>query len=132
MFGLRRQTLDAKGMVRGRDLQVLVGAGDAHNEAAWKRRLPELLRFLLPLTDGPNRLLLSHQGAPHAQIAWQAGDVTVQVPALRGFGYALQSKTDLTAPLWISSGEVPATDPWGTLQFSNSASGRSFYRVQIH
>ena len=123
--------LDDKGMVRGRDLQVLVGAGDGHNEAAWKRRLPELLRFLLPVTDGPNRLLLAHHGAPRAQIAWQAGDVTLRIPALRGFGYALQSKTDLNAPAWATSGETPATDPWGLLQFSNSASGRGFYRVQI-
>lgn len=123
--------LDAKGMVRGRDLQVLVEAGEAHNEAAWKRRLPELLRFLLPVTDGPNWLLLSRHGAPRAQLAWQAGDVTVQVPALRGFGYTLQTKTDLNSPAWISSGETPSTDPWGVLQFSDSASGRSFYRVQI-
>jgi len=124
-------TLDGKGMVRGRDLQVMVGAGDAHNEAAWKRRLPELLRFLLPVTDGPNRLLLAHHGAPRAQIAWQAGEAIVQVPALRGFGYGLQTKTDLSAPAWTSSGETPAADPWGFLQFSNSASGRSFYRIQI-
>ena len=124
-------TLDSKGMVRGRDLQVMVGAGDEHKEAAWKRRLPELLRFLLPVTDGPNRLLLAHHGAPRAQIAWQLGGATVQVPALRGFGYSLQTKTDLGAPAWTSPGETPATDPWGALQFSNSASGRSFYRVQI-
>ena len=124
-------TLDGKGMVHGRDLQVMVGAGDAHNEAAWKRRLPELLRFLLPVTDGPNRLLLTHHGTPRAQIAWQAGEATVQVTALRGFGYSLQTKTDLNAPAWAPSGETPATDPWGVLQFSNSASGRSFYRIQI-
>jgi len=55
----------------------------------------------------------------------------VQVTALRGFGYSLQTKTDLNAPAWAPSGETPATDPWGVLQFSNSASGRSFYRIQI-
>jgi predicted alpha/beta superfamily hydrolase len=124
-------TLDGKGMVRGCDLQVMVGAGDEHNEAAWQRRLPELLRFLLPVTDGPNRLLLAHHGAPSTQIVWQSGTAIVQVPALRGFGYGLQTKTDLSAPGWTSSGETPAIDPWGVLQFSNSASGRSFYRIQI-
>jgi hypothetical protein len=126
------ETLDAKGMVRGRDLQVMVGAGDAHNEAAWKRRLPELLRFLLPVTDGPNELLLAHRGTPAARAVWADGAVDVTVPTLRGFRYELQAKTNLTDLSWNPLTEVLATNPWSEMTLPDtSADQRKFYRVRI-
>jgi predicted alpha/beta superfamily hydrolase len=125
-------SLDSKGMVRGRDLQVLVGAGDAHNETAWKRRLPDLLRFLLPVTDGPNELLLAHRGTPAAQIALASGAIDVKIPALRGFRYELLGKTNLADPTWNPLGEIHATDPWSDLILPDTPSDpRKFYRVFI-
>jgi predicted alpha/beta superfamily hydrolase len=125
-------TLDGKGMVRGRDLQVMVGAGEGHNEAAWKRRLPDLLRFLLPVTDGPNELLLAHEGTPAVQIAWANGKADIVVPASRGFRYDLQAKTNLADPTWSTLGEILATDPWSELSLSDTpAEPRKFYRVRI-
>ena len=125
-------TLDDKGMVRGRDLQVMVGAGDQHNEAAWKRRLPGLLRFLLPVTDGPNALLLAHHGVPSTRLVWQSDTATVQIPAWRGFRYELRSKNTLDDISWTPATEFLARDPWSILHFTNNPSGdRKFYRVHI-
>jgi len=42
-----RDTLTAKGFVLGEDLHYVLGAGQAHNEAAWAARAPNALRFLL-------------------------------------------------------------------------------------
>ncbi len=128
------ETLDAKGMVRGRDLQVMVGAGDAHNEAAWSRRLPELLRFLLPVTDGPNALLFSENGIPRAALAMEGGAATVRVSSLRGWRYELRGKENLTDAAWAPMSDQRANDPWGTMIFTpatpTNASSR-FFRVQI-
>ena len=125
-------TLDSKGFARGRDLQVMVGAGDAHNEAAWRRRLPGLLRFLLPVTDGPNELLLWHQGTPASRIGWVNGRIDVTVPASRGFRYELQGKSNLADPTWTSLGEIRATDPWSDLGLPDTpAESRKFYRVRV-
>lgn len=128
------ETLDAKGMVRGRDLQVMVGAGDAHNEAAWKRRLPDLLRFLLPVTDGPNSLLLAENGAPSAAIAMESGTVSVQIPAFRGWNYELRGKSGLTDPAWTQLANQRPADPWGTVAFQHAVSTNAlqqFFRVYI-
>lgn len=128
------ETLDAKGMVRGRDLQVMVGAGDEHNEAAWKRRLPELLRFLLPVTDGPNSLLLAENGASSAAIAMESGTVSVQIPAFRGWRYELRGKTNLTDPAWSPLADQRPADPWGTIAFQPAVSTNApqqFFRVYI-
>lgn len=126
-------TLDSKGMVRGRDLQVMVGAGDAHNEAAWRRRLPSLLRFLLPLTDGPNHLLFSQVGTPTAHGAFAAEDFVVSVPALRGFHYDVEAKGSLDGPAaWQPITSQVATDPWSVLMFPNTVQDtQRFYRIGI-
>jgi predicted alpha/beta superfamily hydrolase len=42
-----RAVLRAKGYVEGIDLHFVVERGGEHNEAAWRRRLPDALRFLL-------------------------------------------------------------------------------------
>jgi hypothetical protein len=41
------QLLRQKGYRDERDLRYVVEAGGEHNEAAWARRLPDALRFLL-------------------------------------------------------------------------------------
>jgi predicted alpha/beta superfamily hydrolase len=127
------ESLDGKGMVRGRDLQVMVGAGDAHNEAAWRRRLPDLLRFLLPMTDGPNALLLAQVGLRSAHITWQSGEVVVQVPALRGWRYELVGKDALTDAVWVPVADRFATDPWSLLGLPDFPEAtEKFYRVRTH
>jgi enterochelin esterase-like enzyme len=39
--------LRRKGYVEGADLRYVVETQGEHNEAAWRRRLPDALRFLL-------------------------------------------------------------------------------------
>ena len=126
------RVLADQGLVHGRDWQVMVGVGDAHNEAAWKRRLPDLLRFLLPATDGPNPLLLAHHGAPSARLAWQAGTATVQVPAWRGFRYELRGKSNLGDPVWNPLTNRTTADPWSMLDLPDiTPAAAKFYRVHI-
>jgi predicted alpha/beta superfamily hydrolase len=43
-----RDALIATGWVLGEDLSYFEDVGAAHNEAAWARRVPEILRFLFP------------------------------------------------------------------------------------
>jgi predicted alpha/beta superfamily hydrolase len=43
-----RELLLQRGMVLERNLRYLLARGDAHNEHAWRRRLPGYLEFLLP------------------------------------------------------------------------------------
>jgi predicted alpha/beta superfamily hydrolase len=43
-----RNALIRKGYVLGKSLLYVEAEGDAHNEAAWARRLPNALRYLLP------------------------------------------------------------------------------------
>jgi len=128
------ETLDAKGMVRGRDLQVMVGAGEGHNEAAWKRRLPELLRFLLPVTDGPNPLLFVENGTPSPALTLENGLWFLRLPSLRGWRYQLRVKTHLTDEAWAPLGGERAADPWGVMTniiiAPTNASSR-FFRVEI-
>ena len=40
--------LVADGFVRGVDLQVVEAPGAEHDEAAWRARLPDVVRFLFP------------------------------------------------------------------------------------
>jgi hypothetical protein len=128
------ETLDAKGVVRGRDLQVMVGAGDGHNEAAWKRRLPDLLRFLLPVTDGPNLLLLAESGAPKTELDFLGGVITVQIPSLRGWRYELRGKANLNDPTWDLIAWQSRADPWGTLTFQPALPPDAvlqFFRIHV-
>jgi predicted alpha/beta superfamily hydrolase len=53
----------AHGYAPNSDLLMRIGCGQGHNEAAWKARLPEALRFLLNVRDEPNHLAGCHQ--PH-------------------------------------------------------------------
>jgi len=127
------ETLDTQGMVRGRDLQVLVGAGDGHNEAAWARRLPEALRFLFPVTDGGNDLLLRHYGVPNPTPNLASGSFTLTLPTLRGFHYRLVRTASLGAS-WNNAADTIATDPWGTATFTDpspATTSRQFYRIEI-
>ena len=39
------------------DLRFITGCGDAHNETAWKRRLPEFYHYVLNIWDEPNARL---------------------------------------------------------------------------
>ncbi len=43
-----REALVALGFVVGTDLQVVEEQGGGHNEAAWSRRFPDVVRFLFP------------------------------------------------------------------------------------
>lgn len=62
--------------------------GHAHNEAAWRERLPVALRFLLPARDEPNKLAL----AVHPpRLTSVAPDGVVDFPALQQVRYQLDA-----------------------------------------
>jgi predicted alpha/beta superfamily hydrolase len=54
---IERDRLVSVGYVFNMDLDHTIGYGDAHNEAAWNRRLPRALMFLFPTSDEPNTVL---------------------------------------------------------------------------
>jgi len=92
-----------------------------------------LLRFLLPATDGPNALLLAHQGPPAARIAWGDGTAAVEVPALRGFRYEFQTASALHPADWVPLESRSTSEPWSRLDLLDRP-GRphQFYRVRVH
>ena len=127
------EMLDAKGMVRGRDLQVLVGAGDSHNEAAWKRRLPEALRFLFPITDGANALLLDTEGPPDVAAQWNSSTFVARFFAIRGFRYTLERSPTLQNPDWSVRRTLAPAEPWRVVELEDipPTTLQQFYRVRM-
>ncbi|HMP72419.1 MAG TPA: alpha/beta hydrolase-fold protein [Kiritimatiellia bacterium] len=56
------------------DLLMRVGCGHVHNEAAWRARLPEAMRFLLPVGDEPNRIALG-EWPPDLELAQESSSI---------------------------------------------------------
>lgn len=113
------------------DLLMVVGVGDYHNEAAWRRRLPPALRYLLSVRDEPN--LLAQQTWPPritSIAAYQLG-----YPSQQHFAYRVQGATngDLASGSWYDV-LMPATEarPWGyaTQAVPAVVAEPSFFRIQ--
>ena len=74
------------------DLRLVWGCGDAHNEAAWKRRLPVIYRYLLNVWDEPNALAQREwpSRVNLVQLDSVSGRVLRSYPTLFGFSYSLE------------------------------------------
>ena len=94
-----------------------------HNEIAWAARAPDILRFLLPVTDDFNPLLpreLSLDGN------------SISFPVYAGDRPQIERLTDLVRPaperVWPTTDPATEDRPWTTRTFTPSPSG--FYRLR--
>ncbi|MCU0772263.1 MAG: alpha/beta hydrolase-fold protein [Verrucomicrobia bacterium] len=106
-------TLLLQSYAPGADMRFVVGCGDQHNEAAWKKRLPGVLQFLLDPRDEAAPLALV-EWPPRLEVAgFNAGEsrLTLRFPSLFGVSYELQGSTDLLE--WGTTTTTPVeTLPW--------------------
>lgn len=113
------------GYAPGDNLMMRIGCGDGHNEAAWRARLPDAVRFLFNVRDDPN--LLAQEVFPP-----QLNTVNPQGPGgfatQRQFAYSLQATSNLTQ--WHTLG-VPTleTRAWGNLVLTGSVAESVAWRV---
>jgi hypothetical protein len=127
-------TLSQQGYALGGDARFVVGCGDQHNEAAWKKRLPGALQFLLDPRHEAAPLVLA-EWPPRLSVASldaAAGRLTLQFPAQRGVMYELQRSTNLRDWL-IATNLGTAALPWDWPQCVESLptnSAPAFWRLR--
>ena len=122
--------LTARGLPIGRDLWRVIGCGEGHNEAAWRRRLPEALRFLLPAVEAPNALE-AELFPPLARVEVdEAGEAWLVAPGRRGWQSRVERSTDLRE--WAEELTLSTGDPFAFTKVKLAAEGdggESFRRV---
>ncbi len=111
-------SLLAIGYAPGGDLMMSIGCGHAHNEYAWRTRLPDAFRFLLNVRDDPNTIALDN-------LPPSLGSVTIAgpgtFPTLQQNSYQLQVCNNLIQQAWTNDGSsVLETRPWGTLSVTSA------------
>ena len=116
------------------DMFYVTGCGDQHNEAAWKKRLPGVFRYLLNPGDEPNPLA-QREYPPKIRLTTLnpvTGQATLYFPTLLGFSYDLQRSTNLSD--WISVASTPTElFPWSTQQVADvtiSSGLQRFWRLR--
>lgn len=119
----------AQGYAANDDVEFVAGCGQAHNEAAWAARLPQVLDFLLPAREEPNELAQRDYPPRMAIVDLSNNIATLDYTALFGFTYTLERSTDLIN--WSnSSTTVPENYPWTNRLLSDSApSPKAFWRL---
>lgn len=115
------------GYAPGDNLMMRIGCGQGHNEAAWRARLPDAVRFLFNVRDDPN-LLLQELHPPRLTTVGPEGPGSFATH--RQFSYALQSTSNLTQ--WNAVG-TPAleTRAWGSLTLTGSVAESTAWRVVV-
>src|SRR5581483_11770629 len=86
----------AQGYAANDDVEFVAGCGQAHNEAAWSARLPQVLDYLLPAIEQPNEL--AQRDYPPKLVITNIDNnniATLDYSALFGFTYTLQRSSDL-------------------------------------
>lgn len=134
-FWYTRYKLLDDGYAENRDLLTVIGCGASHNEAAWKARLPGVLRFLLNPWDEPNRL--AQQTYPPA-LAWAEEFATEPTSLVHrtqaGFRYQLEVATNAQEGIWspVATSAVEAL-PWASAAWSLTNAPQpdslEFYRI---
>ena len=109
-----RDNLINNGYVFNMDLDHTIGYGDAHNEAAWNRRLPRSFQFLFPTSDEPNTVL-DTAAPPRVTDIQLAGDSNVVTwTSYRLRTYTVQGVTNetLSSSLnWSNVFTTPTAEP---------------------
>ena len=115
------------------DMRNVTGCGDQHNEAAWKKRLPVIFRFLLNPWDEPNSLAQREHPPKLTFTEWNAATnhVNVGFPSLFGFSYELEQSSDLASWSNVTATGVE-TLPWGNAQlnFTMPAAPQKYWRLR--
>jgi predicted alpha/beta superfamily hydrolase len=95
------------------DVEFVAGCGQAHNEAAWRARLPGVLDYLLPAREDPPELA-QRDYPPRVSITvldLPGHSITLGYNTLFGFTYGLSRSSNLVS--WSSvSTTAPETFPW--------------------
>jgi len=117
------------GHVQGKSFHFGVYTGDLgrHNEYAWAARAPDILRFLLPVTDDfnpllPRELSLSGNSIVLPVYANETPSL-VRVPALSS---GVDPRTDPAASEVFTPSPTPK--PWSTTNYTPTAAGFYFLR----
>jgi predicted alpha/beta superfamily hydrolase len=117
------------GYAPGDNLMLRIGCGHVHNEAAWRARLPDAVRFLLNVRDEPNLLALE-QHPPRLTSLGAAG-----ASAFTTYQHMLyqwqRSSLDPAGPAWTDEGIAQReAKPWGHMVVTGSlATAMGFWRV---
>lgn len=109
----------AQGYFVNDDVEFAAGCGQAHNEAAWAVRLPQVLDYLLPAREDPDELALRDY-PPRFSIATvdlAGGNASFSYPGLFGFNYVLQRSTNLVN--WSPVANTTETFPWANRTISD-------------
>ena len=95
------------------DLEFTAGCGQAHNEAAWAVRLPQVFDYLLPAREDPPELAQRDYPPHFAVTAVNApgGTATFNYSGLFGFTYSLERSLNLSSWSTIST-TTAETYPW--------------------
>ena len=113
------------------DLRLVIGCGDAHNEPAWARRLPEAFRYLLNIQEELNMLTLQHH-APPLELEIEAGDTAdaeISFPTLAGMQYTLY-RGDSPNPSTEELSFAETHFPWNVREHADSGDSMRVYRVE--
>ena len=120
-------SLQVVGHVPNEDLMMSIGCGHAHNEYAWRTRLPDAFRYLFNVRDEPNILAL-HTWPPRLSGVSALGPGTF--PTLQNFTYQLQSSGTIESA-WTNTGTARwESKPWSAMTLTDApAPDRLFWRV---
>ncbi len=121
-----------QGYAPNSDLRFIPGCGDGHNEAAWKRRLPEVFHYLLNVWDEPNAIAQREFPARVSLLALDSVSVraTLRFPSLFGFRYDIERSPTLQS--WENASSISTESlPWSvkTLELPASSSSQ-FWRLR--
>jgi predicted alpha/beta superfamily hydrolase len=118
--------LQSIGYVPNLDIMMRAGCGHAHNEAAWRARLPDAFRFLLDARDEPNRIAqLEWPPVISGQPSWQFIPFSTQ----RQFRYQIETTSN---GVWMPEGLIwIETNAWDyrTLPITNAPQSYLWMRV---
>lgn len=110
--------LVAAGYVPNRDVIMRVGCGQGHNEAAWRTRLPEAFRFLLPARDEPNRIA---QTFWPPVISWTGEGQPLAFAAHQHFRYQVEQSPPGGTAWTPASASLVETNPWAFRSLSSTS-----------
>lgn len=125
----------ADGYVRNETLQVEVGCGHEHNEAAWAERVHLPLVFLFNARDEANWIAQSEY-PPKVVLEPVGGSNTFRWTGMKGIDVVLQQTDGLTPAEWgnVATTRVDAL-MWATSQVTvgpPSGHHQHFYRLRSH
>ena len=112
------------------DFFRLIGCGHGHHGSAWRARIPDVFKFLMPTEQEPQYLAVAEY--PPVLNLEQSLE-KLMWGALRGFDYTVQVSDDLMSGMWIDvyTGRVDAV-AWDEIDMSPYVGAtNAFYRIEV-